>query len=476
MFVQSASLDGVWYWDLEKPDNLWISPEYWECLGIDPTTRKHAPEEFISVVFEEDLPNIIDNLERHYADPSVDYEQIVRFKHINGSTVWVRCRGKATRDENGKAIRMLGAHNDITALKEAELTATNLLDNRDKFFARMSHEIRTPLHGMIGLAETLQQENVNDEIKKKLSTMLDCGNQLQYLLDDLGSVDALFRPRATEKQLAFNLPDNSLDSRMVRSDRVRLTQILSNIISNAIKFTFEGSITLDIKESDIDVNIVVTDTGEGIADVSSVRQAYHQEATKNDLVLQGTGLGLEIVSKLCETLGHQLNIESEVGKGTSVSIKIPKSSSNGLIHSSNTVDGEMELLSNKIESVLIVDDNEINIHIARSMLKGHVNIIDSAENGLEAVDMVVAKNGYDVVLLDLNMPVMNGYDAAIKIKALTLCKAKNRLIALTADVYDETRIRCAKVGMYQHVSKPFSSDLLIRAVIEPSEQMIKMKY
>jgi len=345
----------------------------------------------------------------------MDYEQIVRFKHINGSTVWVRCRGKATRDENGKAIRMLGAHNDITALKEAELTATNLLDNRDKFFARMSHEIRTPLHGMIGLAETLQQENVNDEIKKKLSTMLDCGNQLQYLLDDLlmlskinndqfsvsienvelssllGSVDALFRPRATEKQLAFNLPDNSLDSRMVRSDRVRLTQILSNIISNAIKFTFEGSITLDIKESDIDVNIVVTDTGEGIADVSSVRQAYHQEATKNDLVLQGTGLGLEIVSKLCETLGHQLNIESEVGKGTSVSIKIPKSSSNGLIHSSNTVDGEMELLSNKIESVLIVDDNEINIHIARSMLKGHVNIIDSAENGLEAVDMVVAK-------------------------------------------------------------------------------------
>lgn len=89
-FVQSASLDGVWYWDLEKPEHLWISPEYWECLGIDPTTRKHSPEEFIAVVFEDDLPNIIDNLERHYADPAVVYEQIVRFKHIDGSTVWVR--------------------------------------------------------------------------------------------------------------------------------------------------------------------------------------------------------------------------------------------------------------------------------------------------------------------------------------------------------------------------------------------------
>ena len=122
-FVQRASLDGIWYWDLENPENLWISPEYWHCLGIDPATRKHAPEEFVKVVFEEDLPKVMDNLERHYADPSVPYEQIVRFKHINGSTVWVRCRGLATRDAEGKAIRMLGAHNDLTAVKIAEQNA-----------------------------------------------------------------------------------------------------------------------------------------------------------------------------------------------------------------------------------------------------------------------------------------------------------------------------------------------------------------
>lgn len=118
-FVQEASLDGVWYWDLEQPENLWLSPDYWRCLGIDPSTRKHSPEEFISVVFEEDLPKIMDNLERHYNDPLVPYDQEVRFKHADGSTVWVRCRGMAQRDADGKAIRMFGAHNDMTAEKAA---------------------------------------------------------------------------------------------------------------------------------------------------------------------------------------------------------------------------------------------------------------------------------------------------------------------------------------------------------------------
>ena len=114
------------------------APEYWHCLGIDPETRAHTPDEFIDVVFPEDLPNVLKNLDEHYADPSVPYEQTVRFRHADGSTVWVRCRGLAIRDAQGKAIRMLGAHNNITQAKEAELLAVK----QAKLLARAYDELK----------------------------------------------------------------------------------------------------------------------------------------------------------------------------------------------------------------------------------------------------------------------------------------------------------------------------------------------
>jgi len=143
-FVQQASLDGVWYWDLERPDNLWISPEYWHCLGYDPATKKHSPEEFAKAVFDEDLPNVMSSLERHYSDSSVPYEEIVRFHHADGSIVWVRCRGKATRDESGKAIRMLGAHNDLSAIKMAESELISANEELANFAYSLSHDLKSP--------------------------------------------------------------------------------------------------------------------------------------------------------------------------------------------------------------------------------------------------------------------------------------------------------------------------------------------
>ena len=118
-FIQKHSLDGLWFWDLENPDNLWLSPEYWQLLGWDPSHKAHSREEYEKVVFQEDLANVMANLEQHYADPSVPYDQKVRFKHASGSTIWVRCRGIAIRNSKGKAIRMLGAHNDLTQEQKA---------------------------------------------------------------------------------------------------------------------------------------------------------------------------------------------------------------------------------------------------------------------------------------------------------------------------------------------------------------------
>lgn len=133
-FIQSGSLDGIWYWDLEDSENEWMSPKFWETLGYDPEEKKHMASEWQNIIFKEDLNLAFSNFEKHCADPTYPYDQIVRYKHKNGSTVWIRCRGLAIRDQNGKPIRMLGAHTDITDLKEAEKKYSRLMKEYEKVF------------------------------------------------------------------------------------------------------------------------------------------------------------------------------------------------------------------------------------------------------------------------------------------------------------------------------------------------------
>lgn len=115
-FIQSGSLDGMWYWDLENPENEWMSDRFWELFGIDPSTKKHKADEWQDIIFEDDLKVAFDNFNKHIADPNHPYDQIVRYRHAEGHTIWVRCRGMAIRDESGKPLRMLGSHQDITEL------------------------------------------------------------------------------------------------------------------------------------------------------------------------------------------------------------------------------------------------------------------------------------------------------------------------------------------------------------------------
>lgn len=133
-FIQSGSLDGIWYWDLENPEIEWISTKFWETLGYNPDEKKHLASEWQDIIFQEDLKLAIVNFEKHCANPNHPYDQIVRYKHKNGSTVWIRCRGLAIRDKSGKAIRMLGAHTDITDLKEKEKEISRLTKEYEKVF------------------------------------------------------------------------------------------------------------------------------------------------------------------------------------------------------------------------------------------------------------------------------------------------------------------------------------------------------
>lgn len=133
-FIQSGSLDGIWYWDLESPENEWMSPKFWETLGCNPDEKKQLASEWQDIIFQEDLKLAIENFQKHCEDSSYPYDQIVRYKHKQGNVIWIRCRGLAIRDENGKAIRMLGAHTDITDLKVAEKEISRLTEEYEKVF------------------------------------------------------------------------------------------------------------------------------------------------------------------------------------------------------------------------------------------------------------------------------------------------------------------------------------------------------
>jgi PAS domain S-box-containing protein len=138
-FLQDGSLDGIWYWDLERQENRWMSPRFWRLFGYQPAERSHLATEWRAAIHPEDLPGVMKNFERHTADPSHPYDQVVRYLHKDGSIVWVRCRGLIIRDENGKPRRMLGAHTDVTSLKETE---ANLEKRNERISLEMSEKAR----------------------------------------------------------------------------------------------------------------------------------------------------------------------------------------------------------------------------------------------------------------------------------------------------------------------------------------------
>ena len=136
-FLQSGTLDGMWYWDLDNPENEWMSPRFWEVFGYDPADKQHLASEWQDMIHPDDLAVALDNFHKHCADPSHPYDVMVRYTHRDGSTVWVRCRGIVIRDDAGRPVRMLGAHTNVTALKESEQRNQRLAEALEKRAAEL---------------------------------------------------------------------------------------------------------------------------------------------------------------------------------------------------------------------------------------------------------------------------------------------------------------------------------------------------
>lgn len=374
-------------------------------------------------------------------------------------------------------------------LNETIENVKKLSNARMEFLSTMSHELRTPLNGVIGLINILTLENPKPNQMETLSVLKFSAENLLTLVNDvldlnkldadkvqlekiafnitslLKNVYASIYARAEEKGLKLNLSiGKELDGKIIYGDPTRLTQVLVNLVDNAIKFTDTGFVTLsctliDEKKHEIKLNFKIEDSGIGIEKnrQESIFDSFTQASISTNRNYGGTGLGLSIVKKILALYQSEINLFSEPKKGTTVFFDIWFTSIN-----SNFEDGQKdevhlkEALDLSHLKVLIVEDNLINIFVLKRILLQKNIYPDVAMNGEEAVKMFLENDAYDIILMDLNMPVMSGTEATKIIRShKNDKKSKVPIVALTAVVDDSLIEQAMQIGMTDYLSKPF---------------------
>ena len=378
-------------------------------------------------------------------------------------------------------------------LQETITVSEQLSKAKTNFLSTISHELRTPLNGVIGMSNLLLLDNPRKDQEENLNILKFSANNLLSLINDVldinkiesGKVDiektpfgvyslihnifAGFKNRAAAKGLGFTLDCSSeLNDLGVIGDPTRLTQILNNLIENALKFTKEGKINLTIKAKEkMDQNIrlyfCVSDTGIGIPAEKQqmVFESFSQASTSTTRNYGGSGLGLAIVKNLLELHQSNINIQSEVNVGTSFTFEIVYKTfdldQNIPIEPNNKSIEDMDISSLK---VLIAEDNQMNTLLMRKLLAKWNITPDFAGNGSDAVE-AFKTNDYDLILMDIHMPIMDGYEASSIIRNYSdNVKSNVPIIALTASVALDVRNKIAEAGINDYVSKPFSPEEL----------------
>ncbi len=440
-------------------------------------------------------------------------------KHFNGRLTEVLLNGSVYKDELGNVLGVVLVARDVTeqnrisnelnaskviaesATELAELArikaeaATRIAEDsviaKQQFLSNMSHEIRTPMNAIIGFTKFLQKTELSNKQSEYLKAIKVSGDSLIVLINDildLAKVEAgkmqfeqipfnmklsitellqIFTPRIQEKNLEFTFHFDETIPAVLMGDSVRLNQILLNLISNAIKFTSSGSISLETKlrfqnSNKVTVLFIIKDTGIGIpADkIEKIFDNFQQATDGTSRIYGGTGLGLAIVKQLVQGLGGVCTVESENHHGSTFSFALD------FIKTNQKIETEIDFIplitaANNIK-VLVVEDILLNQLLMKTLLDDFGFQCDIAGNGRIALEKMYDKV-YDIILMDLQMPEMNGFETTHFIRKNL--KLHLPIIALTADVTTTDLTKCKEVGMNDYLSKPVNDKLLYSKII-----------
>jgi CheY-like chemotaxis protein/nitrogen-specific signal transduction histidine kinase len=418
-----------------------------------------------------------------------------------GTTKWVASKGRA-EFENGQCVRLIGAFQDITdqvnsriQLEKRHQELSLALETRSLFLANMSHEIRTPINGVLGMLQILEASSLKPEQQHFLGLAKDSATSLLGIISDIldfTKVDSgkitleklpvelnqllnncveIFNPLAMEKSINLTKQFDSTQNIHAVTDPTRLRQICSNFLSNAIKFTHQGQVTIATQlnlhgNNQATLTITVKDTGVGITEEQQTLlfSPFNQADESTTRKFGGTGLGLSITRKLCQIMGGDVSVESTQNKGSTFKAKIEV----GILKNERQeLDGPDFIPKNVDLShlrILVVEDNEINQVVIGEMLKQRQIAYEIVNDGLEALAILDHETKharcFSLILMDCQMPNMDGYQATQHIRQLSTPIATIPIIALTANAMSGEREKCLACGMNEYLSKPVEQPLL----------------
>ncbi len=426
-------------------------------------------------------------------------------RHKNGKLIHVLFNGSVYKDDKGNVLGAAIVARDVTNQKiiETELIeakvfaenstiiAENAVKAKQQFLSNMSHEIRTPMNAIIGFTKVVLRTDITDKQKEYLNAIKISGDALIVLINDildLAKVDAgkmtfektpfkmkssiaamlhLFETKIQEKNLKLVKEYDSKIPDVLVGDPIRLHQIILNLVSNAVKFTSKGKITVsvDLLHEDDDkviLKFAVTDTGIGISEekIGTIFENFQQATSETSRLYGGTGLGLAIVKQLIEPQNGTIRVNSTIHKGSTFSFTLPFQKTNSDVELENElteIDSEMKNIK-----VLVVEDIALNQLLMKTLLDDFGFELDIAENGKIAIEKLQEKD-FDIILMDLQMPEMNGFEATKYIR--NTMHSTIPIIALTADVTTVDVDKCKAVGMNDYIAKPVDETELYNKII-----------
>lgn len=429
------------------------------------------------------------------------FSEVINVKMPNGEERFFDTSFNPIKTESNRTIGLSIISRDITELIKTKKAAEQASKLKAEFLSTMSHEIRTPLNAVIGMAHLLMEENPSDSQLQYINTLQLSANNLLSLINDILDFNKIeaqkiemeksefnlselvrnttksLEMKALEKGLLFHLEVDQKIPELVKGDPTRINQILINLLSNAIKFTEKGHVTTrltlqGISQNKASILFEVTDTGIGIKkeNHSIIFDQFTQANNETTRLYGGTGLGLSITRKLLQLMNSDIHLRSELGEGSCFYFQLDLDTSNSTVM--------MEQLPKSLEhniptvtsfdkkSILIVEDNEINAFLVSKFIKKWGMNYQIVENGKQAVN-AVEENNFDLILMDLQMPEMNGFEATSIIRGLKdIRKAETPIVALTAQAQSDIKSRVFKTGFNDFIPKPFDPDNLYEKILQ----------
>lgn len=486
-FAVEGAGDGVWDWYLPD-DSVEISASCRKMLGYENEAVRTKAGKYLDMLDAEDARSFTGVVQQCIYENLESFKVQLRSKTADGGLKWILCRGSVVeRDDRQRAIRIIGVNSDISEIKSKEMELTKARNEADtanraksEFLSHMSHELRTPLNAILGFGQLLDLDSsLSESNAAYASEMLKAGYHLLDLINDIldlakvesGKIDiniekidlgslleevaVLMEPLKTEKNIVLVIP--RLDSVVVQADRVRLKQVLINLLSNAFKYNYqEGKVTVIVElEKTGYVHVIIEDTGPGI-DERQMKDLFKpfSRLGAEKTGIQGTGIGLTLTKKIIESMGGDIDVSSVVGVGSRFGINLPLVSK-GNVGKSLPVNAndnpDPDISGNK--TLLYIDDNQSNLTLVRNIVENipGVRFLEAghAELGLE----LATNNRPDLIFVDINMPDMDGY-AVLKALRSMSCFKTVPIMAVTANAMVTDIEKGREAGFTEYICKP----------------------